>query len=209
MNDPQTRAIVRNILIALLPFLLVALTLQQHADTLEPIVKASGLFGMFVFVLMAILAVVFPIWSNLFLIPIGTMAWGPIPAALLLNLGWSIGSFIAFAIGRGARTWLLFHFPSFNNYQYVDKLLPQRHQLLALIFLRMTFPVDILSYALGLFGKSVSYRTNAITTMIGVAPFSFVFAYLGAMSMTLALVLFIGTFTALLFYIIFRTKNTS
>ena len=43
----------------------------------------------------------------------------------------------------------------------------------------MIVPVDILSYALGLF-TDMKTRDFTIATIIGITPFSFVFAYLGS-----------------------------
>ena len=44
--------------------------------------------------------------------------------------------------------------------------------------LRAIIPVDILSYALGLFSK-VDFKTYALATMIGIIPFTVILSYLG------------------------------
>ena len=56
-----------------------------------------------------------------------------------------------------------------------------RHDLFwTVVFLRMTVPVDILSYALGLF-STISARSFFVATIIGVTPFAFMFAYVGTL----------------------------
>jgi len=40
----------------------------------------------------------------------------------------------------------------------------------------MTFPVDVLSYALGLFSRSTTLAENMVSTAIGGAPFALLFA---------------------------------
>jgi uncharacterized membrane protein YdjX (TVP38/TMEM64 family) len=49
---------------------------------------------------------------------------------------------------------------------------------LLIVLLRMVLPVDILSYALGMF-STVSFPVYALATMLGIVWFSFAFAYLG------------------------------
>ena len=41
----------------------------------------------------------------------------------------------------------------------------------------MTFPVDIFSYALGLFSTRTTAKQNLLSTAIGVAPFALLFAF--------------------------------
>jgi len=45
----------------------------------------------------------------------------------------------------------------------------------------MSIPVDILSYALGLFSK-ITLKRYFLATLIGVTPFAFVLAYVGTIS---------------------------
>jgi len=62
----------------------------------------------------------------------------------------------------------------------LEKKIPKENLFLGIIFLRMVIPVDILSYALGLFSK-IKTRDYLLATIIGVSPFAFIFAYLGRM----------------------------
>ena len=54
--------------------------------------------------------------------------------------------------------------------------------LLSLVLLRMTFPVDVLSYALGLFSQRTSALDNALSTGLGAAPFALLFALVPSLS---------------------------
>ena len=58
----------------------------------------------------------------------------------------------------------------------IEKLIPQRNIFLSVIFLRMAIPVDVLSYALGLF-SSISFKLYFVATLVGVSPFAFIFSY--------------------------------
>lgn len=150
-------------------------------DDVAQYVLMHPVWGVVAFVLLGALAVVFPSFTNMMFIPIGVSMFGPLYAALLCILGWWLGSVISFAIGRYYNEYLLLRFTSFKNYMYIDKLVGEKNVFWKLVLLRMTMPVDVLSYALALFSKRVSYKTNAVTTLIGITPFAFVFAYAGEM----------------------------
>lgn len=158
----------------------VMLSMYLKEDVLEYVLM-HPVMGTAAFVALAALAVVFPSFTNMMFIPIGVSMFGPFYAAVLCILGWWLGSVAAFAVGRYYEAYLLSRFASFQNYMYIDKLVQDKNMFWKLIFLRMTFPVDVLSYALALFSKRVTHSMNAITTLIGIAPFAFVFTYAGEM----------------------------
>ena len=158
----------------------LVLSMYLKEDVLEYVLM-HPVMGTVAFVALAALAVVFPSFTNIMFIPIGVATFGPFWAAVLCIVGWWLGSVAAFAIGRYYEAYLLSRFASFQNYMYIDKLVQDKNMFWKLIFLRMTFPVDVLSYALALFSKRVTHSMNAITTLIGIAPFAFVFTYAGEM----------------------------
>jgi uncharacterized membrane protein YccC len=47
----------------------------------------------------------------------------------------------------------------------------------------MTFPVDVLSYVLGLFSARTSALDNLLSTVVGVAPFAFSFVLFPTLSL--------------------------
>jgi hypothetical protein len=57
----------------------------------------------------------------------------------------------------------------------------------------MTFPVDVLSYALGLFSRSTTLAENTLSTVIGAAPFALLFAWFPVLSGTQQLTVFIAS----------------
>lgn len=146
--------------------------------------------GEFVFVASAALAVLLPAASNLPLLPIAVAAWGPLAAAALLLLGWTLGSVLAFALARTARPFVLRHWPGAVQVADIERLVHPRHRLFSLVVLRMSFPVDVLSHALGLFGRETTAGEVALSTAIGAAPFALLFALVPTMPMAMqALVL--------------------
>lgn len=155
------------------------LFLARHfAAQIQGLLASHAAAGMGMFIASATIAVLMPLATNLPLVPAAVVAWGPWWTATLLMLGWLAGAAMAFALGRHARQLTLRHFPSARRHADIDRLIDPRHRLLSLVLLRMTFPVDVLSYSLGLFSKSTTAGENLLSTALGAAPFALLFALL-------------------------------
>ncbi|QJR14609.1 VTT domain-containing protein [Usitatibacter palustris] len=168
---------------------------QEYAIPIREAVLDNERAGLAVFVVTSVVAVLMPLLTNLPLVPIAVLAWGPWLTALLLLLGWVIGATLSFVLGRHARAWILRHFPSVTRHAQIDRLIHPRYRLGSLIMLRMTFPVDVLSYALGLFSPSTTKAEVALSTAIGAAPFALLFALLPTLSTATQVIVF-GASTA-------------
>jgi uncharacterized membrane protein YdjX (TVP38/TMEM64 family) len=168
---------------AVLTLFAAGLWLAQHFEgPIRDALTEHARLGIVVFVASSVVAVLMPMLTNLPLLPLAVLAWGPGWTALLLLGGWTVGAMLAFALGRHARQPVLRMFPSVMRHADIDRLIHPQHRLASLILLRMTFPVDVLSYALGLFSGATTVRQNALTTLIGAAPFAFVFAWFPTLS---------------------------
>lgn len=169
----------------------LGLALAEHFQApLLRYVEHWKLLGEFVFVLSSALAVLLPAASNLALLPLAVAAWGPLPAAGWLLLGWTLGSVLAFALARTARPFVLRHWPGVAQVADVERLVHQQHRLFSLVVLRMSFPVDVLSHALGLFGRHTTAGEVGLSTALGAAPFALLFAYVPTLPLAMqALVL--------------------
>ena len=78
--------------------------------------------------------------------------------------------------------------PGAARHVEIDRLVDADRRLLSLITLRMTFPVDVLSYALGLFSARVTLGEIVLSTLIGAAPFALLFAWFPALPLGAQLV---------------------
>ncbi len=92
------------------------------------------------------------------------------------------------------------HFPSAQRHADIDRLIHPRHRLLSLVLLRMTFPVDVLSYSLGLFSRTTTLAENVLSTMLGATPFALLFALLPTLSATTQVIIFAASALAFLAY---------
>ena len=166
---------------------------RHYAMPLQEALSEHALLGVAVFFVSSVVAVLMPLLTNLPLLPLAVLAWGPWWTALILLAGWTTGAALAFALGRHARHGVLRLFPSVMRHADIDRLIHPQHRLASLILLRMTFPVDVLSYALGLFSRATTVRQNALTTLVGAAPFAFVFAWFPVLSGPVQGAVFVGS----------------
>ena len=155
---------------------------QQYAVPLHDALSTHSRMAVLLFLVSTVVAVLLPMLSNLPLVPLAVLAWGPGWTALLLLGGWVLGAALSFALGRHAQAQIQRRVPWVQRYTDVDRLIHSRHRLASLILLRMTFPVDVLSYALGMFSRRTSGFDNALSTAIGAAPFAVVFALFPTLS---------------------------
>lgn len=191
----------------LIAFFVAAEFLARHySEVIAASVAGHEISSAILFVLMAALAVIIPVWSNLFLIPFGVVILGSFMTALLCIAGWWVGSVISFAIGRSYKELLLKKYPSLSTHTLIDSIISKKYPFLSLVFLRVTLPVDVLSYALGLFSKRISWKENAVSTLIGITPFAFIFSYINNLSLNYQVSITVLTVTLFILYVVIMKK---
>jgi uncharacterized membrane protein YdjX (TVP38/TMEM64 family) len=163
-------------------FAVALLLVRRFAAPLGDLLTAHAQLGVAVFVATSALAVLLPMLTNLPLVPLAVLAWGPWYAASLLLLGWVAGATLSFVLARHARALVLRRLGSVQRHVDIDRLIHPRHRLVSLVLLRMTFPVDVLSYSLGLFSRSTTAGEVALSTALGAAPFAVLFALVPTLS---------------------------
>lgn len=161
-------------------FVLFSYLVQTNLDFFESMI-VGGVFGMFIYVLLKIIATVFTPVTALPFIGVAVKFWGFAWAVFLTVLGWTIGGALAFWIARRFGVPVIRKFISLEEiYRFEDRV-NIGNSFWSVILLRMIVPVDILSWALGFFSKMDFWKYN-LATFIGVIPFALVFAYLGGVS---------------------------
>ena len=190
-------------------FAVAMLLARQFAAPIQGVLSTHARLGIVVFVATSALAVLMPLLTNLPLVPFAVLAWGPWWTALLLLLGWVVGATLSFTLGRHARAWILRHVPSVTRHAQIDRLIHPRHRLWSLILLRMTFPVDVLSYALGLFSRNTTLTESVVSTALGAAPFALLFALFPTLSTTSQLVVFGASALAFALYALWVLRRPS
>lgn len=142
--------------------------------------------GIIIYILLAMVATVIAPISVLLLLPITVSLWGPLATAIASIIGWLAGALIAFWI---ARTWgkpLVTRIINLEKIARYERALAGKYIFWNLVFLRLVVPVDILSYAIGLF-TAINFKVYALATLIGIAPFAFIFSYSSDMALPVQL----------------------
>lgn len=171
---------VRVVLVAA-AFAAVSWYAREHQEALAAVIAAGGAAGPAAFVLFTAAFVIFVIPLDLvLLVPLGVALWGPVATALLSVIGWTVGASVAFTVarryGRPLVAWLV----GSETIARLEARVPVANSFWSVMLLRMCIPVDVLSYALGLFG-TISWGRYIAATALGVAPFGFYFAFVGTL----------------------------
>jgi len=170
-------------------FIGVSYIVQSNTAFLEQAVNNS-IEGAALYVAITVLAIVVAPVSSLPLLPLAVGIFGWVGGALLSVVGWFIGATIAFELSRAYGKALLGRFVDIKPVETVTRQIPESYGFFGLVLLRMSVPVDILSYALGLF-TTVPRRLYYLSTLVGIIPFAFIFAYVGSLSPILQLSAFL------------------
>lgn len=163
--------------ILLILFLAAGYFSQTYLDQLTRLFEGNIISGMIAYVVGATITTVIAPLSFLPVLPVAVSLWGSFVAAILSIVAWSLGSAIAFLLARRYGRPLVQHFVGEQKMQRFARFIPQKRLFIAVIFLRIVLPVDLLSYALGLLGV-MRFWSYMVATVIGLIPFAFGFSYL-------------------------------
>jgi len=175
MNE-KTKAILEILFIIAL-FLLLSYLVQTNLEFFQKLM-GNNIYGMIVYVLIAITAIVVAPVTSLPLISVASNLWGVNITTFLSVVGWSIGSIIAFILARNYGVDTIKKLISLGAIHKFEKKIPEENIFWGIVFLRMITPPDVLSYALSLFSK-MKLSHYIVATVIGLIPFAFVWAYIG------------------------------
>lgn len=191
------KPLLQFILIIIL-FVFINLFIRSHQPDIAGFIGQSGGFGFFIFILLTIATVVFLIPIDIvFLIPLAAALWGVPATAVGSIIGWTIGSGISFFIARRFGVSIVKKFLSLDKLYALQNRIPKTNQFWSVVLLRMVVPVDMLSYALGLF-TSMKWNEYLLATFLGVIPFAFVFPYISSLPFHIELI----AFTVIIMFVI-------
>ena len=183
-------------------------------DSLTTTFTDLGFLGYLVYILVIVSSVVFAPMTGTPAILIASGIFGAFLTAILTVFGLMLGATIAFLLSRWyGRPFLEQYF----DLQRIDALLckiPDDSRFLFIVLLRLTLPVDFVSYALGL-TKSLDFTRYIVATFIGIIWFSFAYAYMGEAFMQGNIILFASMFLLSVsvfvcaFYMLYKKSDKS
>lgn len=201
--DDKTKSIIGIIIIVIL-FIFFSYIIQKNIEFFKDLIGTS-FFGMFLYVIIIITAIVVAPVSAIPLLPIVSNLWGWVLAGILSIIGWSIGALIAFVIARKYGVRIVKKLIPLKKIGNLEKKVHKKHIFWSIVFLRMVIPVDILSYVLGLFSK-IKTKDYILATVMGIVPHAFILAYLGRMPFYYQIIIFLIVIIILLIGFIIKNK---
>ncbi len=145
-------------------------------ETIKLFISQNQILGGMIFVFMMVLSTVIPPITIFPLIPFVGVVLGPFITMIYSIVGWTIGSVVAFIIARQYGRPFLAKYVSLDKIDEWENKIPENNEFVVLVVLRMITPVDVLSYAMGMFCRICLWKYT-LASFIGVIPFSFVLAY--------------------------------
>lgn len=164
------------LVITIILFIIASYYSQRYAEELKTWVMHGKYLGAFIYIFLVIVAIVFAPFETLPLMPVAVAIWGPMTTALLTMFGWTAGALIAFFIARRYGQKLVCRIARIGKIENMGLELDNHKVFLLIILARIILPVDIVSYAFGLFTK-IHWRLYLAATIIGVVPFALIYSY--------------------------------
>ncbi len=165
------------ILIIIALFVFFSYIVQKNLGFFEGFI-GNNTHGVIVYVIIEITSIVVAPITTLPIIALASNLWGWFFAGVISLFAWSVGSLIAFFIGRKYGADLVKKFIPIEKIHEIENRIPKDHFFWSVVFLRIVIPVDVLSYALGIF-SNIKTRTYLLATILGITPVVFLLAYLG------------------------------
>lgn len=177
MKLPYTRGELLGIGVVALFFVIAQYYARHYAVEIQAIIgmERQGV-GMALYGLIAFCAIVVAPISSLPLVPIAAAAWGSFTTVLVTMVAWTAGSIVAFLLARTYGRRVIGKVVDIGSMRKLENMLGVERIFVSTILLRMIVPVDILSYALGLF-STIRLAPYIVATVIGIVPFVIFFSY--------------------------------
>jgi uncharacterized membrane protein YdjX (TVP38/TMEM64 family) len=169
------------VVILIILFTAVSFVVDRNIDPLKEFIQKNYVKGIFFFVLIEIIAIVFAPLTSVPLTPIASRTYGTLITFILIYIGTVIGSILAFFIAKRFGKKIVQKFISLEKAHEITGSLSEKNIFITLILLRILIPADILSYSLGIFTK-IKNRLFITTTLWGTIPGAIFFAYLGTLT---------------------------
>ncbi len=147
-----------------------------YSEELKSFVMIKGALGMFFYLGVAAVAEIIGPISAIPFLPLAAALWGSFSTAILSVFGWTIGAMLVFFLCRKFGRPLIKKFVDLSSVEEISGAISQKNLFLSILILRAVFPVDILSYAIGMF-TDMRWPSYLLATFLGFIPFAFVLSY--------------------------------
>lgn len=185
-------------------FIIISYVAHENTEFLENYIKDDFRGVLFYLAILIVSAIIAPV-DVLFLMPIATSTWGWKLAGLYSLIGWTLGSAVVFFLTRRFGVPLIRKHSLLQKIYRYEKMMPQKNLFFGIISLRIAIPIDLISYAIGLF-TNIKFLPFFFATLIGFIPMAFFMAFLGSLPVLMQ-VLGLSFFVIVAYYSIVRKKK--
>ncbi|MFZ2303501.1 MAG: VTT domain-containing protein [Minisyncoccia bacterium] len=196
MQNKKRIGTIVGIITILVLFIGVSFYSQLYGNKILNFVGTESGNSKALYVFITIFSVIAAPISTLPLVPLASHLWGFATAGILSIVGWVIGAQIVFFLTRQFGKPLVERIFHFKKLRAFENYFTEKNLFWTVVFLRIIIPVDILSYALGLFSKMKSVPFF-FATLIGITPLALIFAYAGNLPIISQIIILIETVAVL------------
>lgn len=136
-----------------------------------------AVWGMAVFVLLAVVSAMFMFVSSMVLIPVAIYAWGPVVCAILLWIGWFLGGVLAYGIGRYLGRPLVDRMVRPGTIARYEGYARRASAFVPIVLLQLAIPSDTAGYLFGM--ARVPLRLYLTALALAEVPYAVGAVYLG------------------------------
>lgn len=187
MTRKRTLSILASLLFATGLFVAGSYYTQQYLPQITAWIGTRPVFGLGIYLLLTFLAIVFAPFSALPFLPVVANVWGALTAAAITVVGWLAGAVLAFWLAQRYGQPVIVRLVSLEKVRQLEEIMPQKNIFWTIVLLRLSVPVDFLSYALGLFTR-IRVRTFFLASFLGMLPGALLLAYLGTIPISFQII---------------------
>lgn len=158
----------------------------------------TGFYGEIIYVLLSFFGTLIAGVSSTPLIPLALAMWGVKTTVFLTAIGWTTGSLVAFLLARRYGEELVCRLVNVCDLEDYKHRIKSRGLFWKLFLARVFLPVDILSYAVGLFTK-MPWPSFVLATFLGSAFFTLLAVYVSNLSVLIQVLL--GVIMIFIFFV--------
>ncbi|MAG39670.1 hypothetical protein CMI41_01760 [Candidatus Pacearchaeota archaeon] len=205
-KDLEKLNAIGSLVVVLVLFVFLSYLVQSNSAYLEKFIQ-PGILGILIYSFLHILAMVVAPVTVFPIIVLASSIWGWFWTGVITLISWTIGASIAFLIARKWGVPLVKKLVSLKKLYALEARAERYETFFSILLLRVFIPADILSYALGLF-SNVKFRVYFFATILGMAPFVFIYSYLGTINFLYQIIILLLFGIAYLLVLIIKRFKT-
>ena len=178
-------------------FILASWLSHRYALELSQL-TLTGVYGELAYVLISIFGALAAGISSTPLIPLALAIWGEGATIVMTATGWTLGSLLAFLLSRRFGEKLVCRIVNVCDLEDYKDRINSKGLFWKLLLARIFLPVDLLSYAIGLFTK-MHWLNFLVATFLGSTLFTILAIY--ASELSIVTQIFLGIVFLLIFFI--------